>query len=238
MIRVTCGQCNATLTVADNLAGKKGRCQKCGALVVVPGIEQSKTQQSVAPKTVGAPLATGSAPSVPSNTTDTAGLTPYPRSSFTDARNSPIVRTVRSLVRLPVAATGLQYGQIPYNARMVRWGAGIVWYWGWGTFLIGLLAVTLGIVVGALALVGGKIEAAAFAWTAISFGVGSVIAGIFGIAVAAFFRLLSYTCEAIRDAIILQSATSALQQGQTSTPVQPGDRAEHEAVNNHRTEQV
>lgn len=45
MIELTCSSCGASLKVPDQLAGKKGKCQKCGAVIVVP---QPDTAQALA----------------------------------------------------------------------------------------------------------------------------------------------------------------------------------------------
>ena len=65
-IRVQCGSCGATMNVKDELAGKRGKCPKCGAVIDVPAAGGS-------PVEAGPPPAPGAAPaaaSMPAGTSD------------------------------------------------------------------------------------------------------------------------------------------------------------------------
>ncbi len=54
-IRVQCSSCGATMNVKDELAGKRGKCPKCGAVIDVPAAGGS-------PVEAGPPPAPGAAP--------------------------------------------------------------------------------------------------------------------------------------------------------------------------------
>lgn len=52
-IRVTCTECGKTLKVKDELAGKKGKCPGCGAVIAIAASDE---QATVACKNCGAPM--------------------------------------------------------------------------------------------------------------------------------------------------------------------------------------
>ena len=53
MIEFNCPQCNGRFSVADNLAGRRARCKKCGTPLTIPSPQQQ--QQIAAPQPVTVP---------------------------------------------------------------------------------------------------------------------------------------------------------------------------------------
>ena len=50
-MRIECAQCSAALKVSDGLAGKRGKCPKCGAVIDIPASRQASGAESVPPAT-------------------------------------------------------------------------------------------------------------------------------------------------------------------------------------------
>lgn len=56
-IQVKCPECAVTLKVADNLAGKRGKCPKCSAMVTIPGLVVAESVSSPSRMAPGAAVA-------------------------------------------------------------------------------------------------------------------------------------------------------------------------------------
>jgi hypothetical protein len=201
MIELACSKCGSILHVPDQFAGKRGKCQKCGTANKVPD----------------RPVIADAEPSLrefvtPTNAAKDGSSTIAPKVSPIELNKRANGDALKWL-RLPAPVRAGMYAEISHNARLVRWGASIISFWGWATFVIGILAVIAGVLIlifGA-SMVNDRTDRAAaigFAWGAISFGFSSAIVGILLIALAAFFKMVSHTCEAARDFIIQQISIS------------------------------
>jgi hypothetical protein len=177
LITIPCPQCGAILSVPDEYAGRTGKCQNCEALIPIPG---------------GAPVAKSAAVTV---TAPTPAPTPAP--------------LVLREERIP---EDVRYPQLVRNARLVRIGSTIVAISGWISLAMGAISLLNGIV-GLLhpqndEVLGNndfsRLSATAAAWGAVDLGISFVIAGILLVATAAFFKLVAYTCEVVRDMAIEQ----------------------------------
>ncbi len=183
MIQVACEKCGTVLRVAETMAGKRGRCQKCGTPLSVP--TPSPDEQ---PLTV---------------TTKLAAIA-----------SSPTIAKVAAVVSGKVGpAPEGRYPEIVRNAALVRWGAGLVNSGGWFAVVVGALMAVIGLACLATAFFssssGGTATAASFGASFLSQGCGLVVGGILLVALAAFFRLISHTCEAIRDSVICQFSSDS-----------------------------
>ena len=93
MISFTCAKCQATLKVGDDKAGMKGKCPKCGQLLVVPAVA------AVAAQPVAAPAAPQPQAAAPQENAAVAAVAPRPgcpkcgskRYSFASGSERPMV---------------------------------------------------------------------------------------------------------------------------------------------------
>ncbi len=176
MIQIACEKCGTVLRVPETMAGKRGRCQSCGIPISVP-----------------ADAASGGIAS---------------KLSAAGASAQAAVVAAAKTVKLPRAASG-KYPEIVQNAQLVRWGAGLISAWGWFTLVMGAIVMLVGVVAVVIGLFSssgsfGTAAAVSFGISCLSEGFWAVIGGILLIALAAFFRLISHTCEAVRDSVIDQ----------------------------------
>jgi hypothetical protein len=93
--------------------------------------------------------------------------------------------------------TGLFFPQIVTSAKWVRTGASFIAAVGYVSLVVGVVALVIGLIVFSQANSGGD---RATATLSIGYGIGATIWGIIVVAVAEFFRMISFTCEAVRVA--------------------------------------